>query len=154
MTDEELSFLRTFTTTGIHHSRELRRAHILLHSHAGWFAPRTAEATGASPTTVYRVRRRYCTEGLLPALQDKPRPGPPRRVTPAIEAQLTALVCSSPPVGYARWTIRLLRDEAHRRFGISLGRETIRLLLKEHQLKPWKKRVGASPSSPRSTLPG
>ncbi len=84
--DEELSFLCTFTTTGIHHSRELRRAHILLHSHAGLFVPHTAEATTASPTTVYRVYRRYCTEGLLPVLQDKARPGPPRRVTPAIEA--------------------------------------------------------------------
>ncbi|MFN2220900.1 MAG: helix-turn-helix domain-containing protein [Anaerolineae bacterium] len=39
-----------------------------------------------------------------------PRPGAKPKVDGEVEAHLIALVCSDPPEGHARWTLRLLAD--------------------------------------------
>ena len=62
---------------------------------------------------VARVRQQLVEEGLEAVLSRKPR------ATPAIQpifdgekqARLTALACSAPPEGRARWTLRLLEDK-------------------------------------------
>ena len=61
---------------------------------------------------VARVREQLVTEGLDAVLTRKKRETPP---VPAIfdgeaQAKLTALACSTPPEGFARWTIRLLAE--------------------------------------------
>ena len=61
---------------------------------------------------VMRVRETLVAEGLDAVLTRKKRETPP---TPPIfdgeaQAKLTALACSSPPPGHARWTIRLLAE--------------------------------------------
>jgi putative transposase len=41
----------------------------------------------------------------------------------------------------ARWTVRLLTEEAIRRKLVpQVGRETIRVLLESHDLKPWREK--------------
>ena len=59
-----------------------------------------------------RVRERFVTEGLDATLARKKRQAPP--VEPIFDgeaqAKLTALACSEPPEGFARWTIRLLAE--------------------------------------------
>ena len=45
------------------------------------------------------------------AINEKPRPGAPRKLDGRFEAKLTALACSEPPEGRARWTLRLLADQ-------------------------------------------
>ena len=45
-------------------------------------------------------------------LQDKPRSGRPVQIDGIQRAQITALACSTPPEGYARWSLRLLADKA------------------------------------------
>jgi len=60
------------------------------------------------------VRRQFVEEGLEAVLSRK------QRANPAItsifdgekQARLTALACSTPPEGRARWTLRLLEDIA------------------------------------------
>jgi hypothetical protein len=58
------------------------------------------------------VREKLVEEGLDAVLTRKKRETPP--VTPIFDgerqAQLTALACSEPPAGHARWTIRLLAN--------------------------------------------
>jgi putative transposase len=50
-----------------------------------------------------------------------------------------ALVCSPPPEGRARWTVRLLAEEAVKRKLVpGVGRETVRILLQSHDLKAWR----------------
>jgi hypothetical protein len=51
------------------------------------------------------------------------------------------MVCGPPPAGRARWTVRLVAAEAVKR-GIApkLGRETARVALADHGLKPWRKK--------------
>jgi hypothetical protein len=52
-----------------------------------------------------------------------------------------AMVCSDPPAGRARWTVRLVAAEAvKRQLAPKVGRETIRLLLLEHDRKPWREK--------------
>jgi hypothetical protein len=59
--------------------------------------------------------------------------------------RLIAMVCSNPPEGRARWTVRLGAEEAVKRKLVpGVGRETIRILLLSHDLKPWReKNVGS-----------
>jgi putative transposase len=51
------------------------------------------------------------------------------------------MVCGPPPQGQARWSVRLLAQEAvKRKPAPKVGRETIRILLRTHDLKPWRER--------------
>ena len=51
------------------------------------------------------------------------------------------MVCSAPPEGQARWTVRLVAEQAVRRKLVpKVGRETIRVLLLDHDLKPWREK--------------
>jgi len=122
-------------------ARILRRAEILRMLDQGWTQGQIGDALGISPTTVQRIGRRYVEEGLDSALKERPRPGKARLLTARQEARVVAMVCSTPPSGRARWTVRLIAAEAVRR-GIvaSVGRETIRLLLKTQRLKPWREK--------------
>jgi hypothetical protein len=55
--------------------------------------------------------------------------------------RIIAMVCRDPPVGRARWTVRLVAEEAvQRKLVPKLGRETIRVLLLHHDLKPWREK--------------
>jgi hypothetical protein len=51
------------------------------------------------------------------------------------------MVCGSAPEGQARWTVRLIAAEAvKRKLTRPVGRETIRVLLESHELKPWREK--------------
>ena len=78
----------------------------------GWLDAQIVEALDTNLTMVARVREKLVTEGLDAVLTRKKRETPP---VPAIfdgeaQAKLTALACSEPPAGHARWTIRLLAE--------------------------------------------
>jgi transposase len=122
--------------------RERIRARILLLSHRGWDRSKIAEATGSSVSTVGRVRRSFCEEGLQEALSEKPRSGGPRKLTESEEQAVVALACSDPPAGFARWSVRLLTEEVHirRMVTTAVSRERIRVVLHEHGLKPWREK--------------
>jgi len=77
-----------------------------------WLDAEIVEALDTNPTMVSRVREKLVTEGLDAVLTRKKRETPP--VPPIFDgeaqAKLTALACSEPPPGFARWTIRLLAE--------------------------------------------
>ncbi len=78
----------------------------------GWLDAQILEALNTNLTMVSRVRETFVTKGLDAVLTRKKRETPP---VPAIfdgeaQAKLTALACSEPPPGRARWTIRLLAE--------------------------------------------
>jgi hypothetical protein len=105
-----------------------------------------SEAVGGYHRETKRVADRYNANGLEAALADEPRPGGERKLDSVEEAAIVALVCGPPPEGNARWTIRLVTAEVMKR-GIvrKVGRETIRVTLAEHDLKPWReKNVGGA----------
>jgi hypothetical protein len=78
----------------------------------GWLDAQIVEALDTNLTMVMRTREKLVTEGLDAVLTRKKRETPP--VAPIFDgeaqAKLTALACSAPPSGHARWTIRLLAE--------------------------------------------
>lgn len=121
--------------------RRLLRGRILLLLDDGYTVRKTAEIVGGYPREISRVGKRYVAGGLVHALSDDPRPKPARLFDSVQEAAIVAMVCGPPPEGQARWSVRLLAEEVTRR-GIApeAGRETVRLVLARHQLKPWQKK--------------
>jgi len=103
--DELLSIVRK----GIHSARVINHARILLMAHNGVVNRIIAQSLSITSMTVYAVRRRFQSEGLR-CLYDRPRPGKPRKLDGKAEARLTAIACSEPPQGHARWSVRLLAD--------------------------------------------
>lgn len=101
--------LLTLVRKGTHPARVINHARILLMAHDGMVNRIIAQTLSITSMTVYAVRRRFQTEGLR-ALYDRPRPGKPRKLDGKAEARLTAIACSEPPQGYARWSVRLLAD--------------------------------------------
>jgi transposase len=116
-----------------------RRALILRQLDQGQKAGAVASQVGVACKTVRAIARRYEEEGLESAVYEKPRPGQPRRLDVGQSQGIIAMVCSPPPAGQARWSVRLVAEEAvKRKFVSKVGRETIHLLLRRHDLKPWR----------------
>ncbi|HVI79044.1 MAG TPA: helix-turn-helix domain-containing protein [Candidatus Acidoferrum sp.] len=103
--------LVAITTRGRSAARTMKRASALLQLHAGHTLLYVAQALQVSRQSVARWRDGYLQVGLQ-ALDEKPRSGRPIRIDGKQRARLTALACSTPPEGRARWTLRLLADQA------------------------------------------
>jgi hypothetical protein len=121
--------------------RDWRRIRILELLDAGWNLAQTGSAVGTYPREVRRVGWRFLERGLEAALSDDPRPRPSRLLDHTEESAIIALVCSAPPAGHARWSVRLIAEHARKR-GIvkKLERESVRRLLERHELKPWREK--------------
>lgn len=92
------------------------------------------EKTGIAKATLERLRQRCCEVGPLEALERKRQEGVsrPRKLDGAGQARLTALACSDPPEGCARWTLSLLADGLVELEVVdSISRETVRSELKK-----------------------
>ena len=117
------------------------RAVALLRLAEGMGAPQIAAVLPLSRQSVRNIARRYEEGGLERALYDKQRPGPESLLNAQQRQRIIAMVCSDPPQGRARWTVRLVAEEAvKRRLVPRAGRETIRVLLESHDLKPWREK--------------
>ena len=122
-------------------ARVLRRASILRQLDQGQTAAQVANNVGVAPKTVRAIAQRYEEEGLAQALYEKPRPGKQRVLDASQSQRIIAMVCSRPPEGRARWSVRLIAEEAvKRKLAPKVGRETIRILLQSHDLKPWREK--------------
>jgi putative transposase len=122
-------------------ARVLRRALILRQLDQGQTAAPVASQVGVAPKTVRAIARRYEEEGLESALYEKPRPGQPRVLNAGQSQRIIAMVCSPPPEGRARWSVRRIAQEAvKRKLARRVGRETIRILLQSHDRKPWREK--------------
>ena len=104
-------FLMTVTAKGQLPARVFKRATALLQLDQGQTLRAVADSLHVSHKAVAQWRDNYHSSGLQ-ALQDAPRSGRPIRIDGKQRAQLTALACSTPPQGHARWTLRLLADKA------------------------------------------
>ena len=85
-----------------------------------------------------------CTTYTVRPLSGPPRAGPRPLLGNSQEQRVVAMVGGKPPEGRSRWTVRLIAEEAVKRKLVPrAGRETIRILLLSHDLKPWReKNVG------------
>lgn len=135
LSDSEQSELKAIVNQGSHSARMIKRAQILLHSHAGKKPQEVAEWLDVCLSTIYNTRQHYLDEGLTAALSEKARPGQPAKLDLRQQAQVTVLACSEAPAGHARWTVRLLADRVVRTEIVdSIAPETIRQFLKKTNL--------------------
>jgi putative transposase len=126
---------------GVQQVRVVLRALALQQLAKGVSAPQIASAVPLTAQAVRNVGRRYRVGGLDAALYDKQRPGAAAILDDSQKQRLIAMVCSDPPEGCARWTVRLVAEEAVKRKLVPrVGRETIRILLLHHDLKPWREK--------------
>lgn len=116
LSSQERAELNRLTMQGRTQVRKLKRAQILLladehHSQGQQTDKAIADKLGISAATIERSRRHYVEGGLETALNEKPRSGRPPVITGLERAKITALACSTPPVGHARWSLRLLAEK-------------------------------------------
>jgi transposase len=122
-------------------ARVLRRASILRQLDDGQRVAQVATNAGVAGKTARAIARRYEEEGLESALFEKARPGKQRVLDAGQSQRIIAMVCGQPPAGMARWSVGLIAEEAVRRkLAPQVGRETIRILLQSHELKPWREK--------------
>jgi putative transposase len=133
--------LRTLLKGGVQQVRVVLRALALLQLAEHASAPQIAKVVPLTPQAIRRLGHRYQQAGLKGALYEKPRPGAAEVLDTNQKQRIIALVCSDPPEGRARWTVRLVAEEAVKRKLVpDVGRETIRILLLHHDLKPWREK--------------
>jgi|SRR5215212_8453728 len=111
LSQPDQDFLITLLAKGQISARVSKRATALLELHRGKTLNAVAQTLQVSSFSVATWRDGYREVGLL-VLYDQPRSGRPPQIDGTQRAKLTALACSSPPQGRARWTLRLLADKA------------------------------------------
>lgn len=139
--DTERKTIRTLLSKGKESVRVIKRAQVLNLFDQGFTSPSIAKSVSMNAVTVRKIGWRYLEGGLKLALYDLPRPGNDRLLSEKQANQIIALVCSDAPEGYDRWTLELIAEHAVKK-GIvpTVGRETIRVLLHTHDLKPWREK--------------
>jgi putative transposase len=133
--------LRRLLKGGVQQVRVVLRALALLQLAEDASAPQIAKVIPLTPQAIRRLGHRYEEAGLNGALYEKQRPGAEEVLDTNQKQRIIAMVCSDPPEGRARWTVRLVAEEAVKRKLVPrVGRETIRILLLHHDLKPWREK--------------
>ena len=126
---------------GVQQVRVVLRALALRLLAGGVTAPQVARTVPLTPKAIREIAHRYIDGGLDRALYEKQRPGAQQILDASQKQRIIAMVCSQPPEGRSRWTVRLIVQEAVKRKLVPrVGRETIRILLESHDLKPWREK--------------
>lgn len=112
------------------------RARIILAYNDGLTTMEVAERTQCSTRTVQEWRRRYENSGIE-GLQDKPRPGQPRKITAEKAKEILTMTVEQIPQEANNWSLRLMAEYA----GVTVHqvREVWKAAgLKPHRLKNFK----------------
>jgi len=110
LTPEERASLTAIARTGTTRAYRMRRAQMLLLADRGKTDAAIAAQVETHPRTVSRLRQRAAAVGALAALDHAPRPGARPKLDSTGEMVLTAVACSPPPDGHARWSTYLLAE--------------------------------------------
>ena len=107
---KDRDYLESVISKGKLPAKIFKRATGLLELDRGKTLTAVAETLGVSYVTVAAWRDGYKEQGLK-RLEDAPRSGRPPEIDGKLRAKITALACSEPPEGHARWSWRLLADK-------------------------------------------
>jgi transposase len=138
---EELEILDAIMRKGRVDAGKRRRAQILLKADAasegsGPTDEEVARALDVSARTIHQVRKRYVEQGLIAAVERKPRVhNTARKLDGEGEARLIALACGPAPQGCARWTLRLLAKKlVELKIVDTISKDAVRETLKKTSL--------------------
>lgn len=148
LTESERDQLKAILAKRKADSQAVKRAYVLLaadENQFGWLKDDQIQKTyQVSIRSIERLRERFVENGLGMALNGKKREKYKEKVFDgAVEAHVVALRCSQPPVGHARWTVRLLAQKmVELEYVETIGRETVRKMLKKTRLSLGGSKVG------------
>jgi putative transposase len=141
VSEEDKLALEKLLGSGVAQVRVVLRALALRQMAEGCSAPEAAAMVRLTGKAVRELADRYRAGGLERAVYDKQRPSKARLLDVKARQRIITMVCGEPPAGRARWTVRLIVEEALKRKLVpKLGRETVRILLQDHDFKPWRKK--------------
>jgi len=137
LSEEDRLVVNEIRSKGVHHAREVNRAHVLSCLDRGIPEAQILAVLGLGRTALWRTRSAYLQGGVELAVFDVARSGRPRQYDTDAEARVTALACSAPPQGRQRWTMVELERAARQEPGLaSVSRETVRRMLKKTNSSP------------------
>ncbi|MBU4589496.1 MAG: helix-turn-helix domain-containing protein [Candidatus Omnitrophica bacterium] len=112
LSKHERQYLQKIVESGKDKARKITRCRILLLADEakGKTDEEISDALGVCLATIFNIRRRYHRGGLERAIQEAARSGQPSKFNGKSMAKITAIACSKPPEGHARWSLRLLAD--------------------------------------------
>jgi putative transposase len=111
LTSADREHLETLIRKGQQTAKAYRRALSLMELDRGQTYTAVSKTVQVTIPTLSNWAALYKEKGLQ-VLQDQPRSGRPIQIDGEQRAKITALACSEPPEGYARWSLRLLADKA------------------------------------------
>ena len=126
---------------GVQPVRAVIRALVLRQMDEGRSTVEAGAAVGISAKAAWEIGKRYLEGGLERAIYDAPRPGQKPLLDAEHGQRIIAMVCGPPAAGRARWTVRLIAQEAVKRKLVErVSPATVHLLLQSHDLKPWREK--------------
>ena len=139
LTAEERDDLERLVRRGHVAGWKIQRAQALLHCDQdpegpAWTDGRIAEAYGLTTRSLESWRKRAVEAGPMALLERKARatPAASLKLDGEKQARLTALACSQPPDGLARWSLRLLAERLVESEVVgAVSHETVRRSLKK-----------------------
>jgi len=141
LTEAEAETLRRLVQARTTPQAQALRGRIVLaaHEHPDWTNQQIAQTLAVADRTV-RTWRRRCLETA--SLDDLPRPGAPRRFSPEVRAQATALACSLPQtqgVPLARWSGAEIAQRLQQLHLVDhIAASTVSRWLAAERLRPWR----------------
>ena len=136
---EQRSALEKFVKNGTHNAHLIKRARVILaldrsNKKDHLRITRISDQVELSRQAIYDIRNDFLASSSIEQfLTRKKREAPPvpSKITGEVEAIVIAKACSSPPEGYARWSVRLL---ASRLVELNISYPTISRLLKKRNI--------------------
>lgn len=110
LTETDKDYLESLLKKGSLKSRTFKRALALLELNKGKTYGAVGMIVDFTYNTVSTLAGKYNTIGL-DCLDEKPRTGRPKSISGEEIAKITAVACTKPPEGHARWSLRLLADK-------------------------------------------
>lgn len=145
LSQTERDELMSITKGGIHSSKKVIHALILLNCDEGKFADKVgnedvAKVLKIGIRTIDRVKKKFVENGFEAAMENSPTTRVYERVSDGeVEAHLIALSCSKAPEGFSKWSLRLLADKmVELEYIDNISYETVRRVLKKTNYNPGK----------------
>lgn len=116
LTDKENEYLTSLCHSRTESVRSVERAKILLLSYQGKNDSQIADELNTNRQKVIRCIKKALAFGIHEAIEDLPRSGRPREITPEGRAWIISLACIKPKdLGYPHelWTHKLLAEHIH-----------------------------------------
>lgn len=137
--EHERQQLQKIVQSGTDKARKITQCRILLLADEakGKTDQEISESLNVCLATIFYTRRRYCQERLERAINEKARSGQPPKFNGKQAAKITAIACSTPPEGHARWSLRLLADRVvELNIAESISHQSVRNILKKTNSSP------------------